>query len=92
LLRRNIKLTIPLVNPRQEFTMSLITAFEIITLTGMGLSLFAIAAFEVSDAKVDRLRNAKRQFAVAHPARRSIIVRSEVSAAANQAVELSKAA
>lgn len=72
--------------------MNLITAFEIITLAGMGLSLLAVAAFEVGDAKVDRLRFAKRQFAVAHPARRAIIVKTEVAAAANQVVELSKAA
>jgi hypothetical protein len=72
--------------------MNLITAFEIITLAGMGLSLFAIAAFEISDAKVDRVRLAKRQLTVSQPARRAIIVKAEALPAANQVVELSKAA
>lgn len=71
--------------------MSLINAFEIITLAGIGLSLFAIAAFEISDAKVDRLRFANRKLAV-QPARRAIFVKTEVTAAANQAVEVAKAA
>ena len=73
--------------------MSLITAFEIITLAGMGLSLLAIAAFEVSDAKVDRVRFANRKLAASQPIRRAIFVKAEVAAAAaNQAVEVAKAA
>ena len=71
--------------------MSLINAFEIITLAGIGLSLFSIAAFEISDAKVDRLRTANRELAAAQPAR-AVFVQAEAAAAANQAVELSKAA
>lgn len=70
--------------------MSLINAFEIITLAGIGLSLLSIAAFEISDAKVDSLRLAKRQLAAAQPTRATINVNAEV--AANQIVELSKAA
>ena len=72
--------------------MSLITAFEIITLAGMGLSLFAIAAFEISDAKVDRMRHSARKLIVAQPARRAVVAKAEVSAAANQVVALPKAA
>ena len=70
--------------------MSLINAFEIITLAGIGLSLLSIAVFEISDAKVDSLRLAKRQLAAAQPTRATINVNAEV--AANQIVELSKAA
>lgn len=73
--------------------MSLITAFEIITLAGIGLSLFSIAAFELSDAKVDRLRLATRKLVVAQPMRRSMIVQPGTApAAANQDAELNKAA
>lgn len=70
--------------------MSLINAFEIITLAGIGLSLLSIAAFEISDARVDSRRFAKRQLAAAQPSRPAINVKTEV--AANQSVELSKAA
>jgi hypothetical protein len=72
--------------------MSLINAFEIITLAGIGLSLLSIAAFEISDAKVDRLRFAKRQLTASQPTRQSMIVKAEAAAAANQAAELSQAA
>ena len=72
--------------------MSLITAFEIITLAGMGLSLFAIAAFEISDAKVDRMRHSARKLVLSQPMRRAVVVKTEVTAAANQVAELSKAA
>lgn len=70
--------------------MSLINAFEIITLAGMGLSLLAVAAFEISDAKIDSLRLAARKLATAQPVRQAAVVTA--AAAANQTVELSKAA
>jgi len=72
--------------------MSLITAFEIITLAGVGLGLFSIAAFEISDAVVDRKYRSNRQLAMAQPARRVVAAKSEVTVVANQFAELPKAA
>lgn len=72
--------------------MSLVNAFEIITLAGIGLSLFAIAAFEISDAKFDRLRFAANRKLAAYPARGVIFVKTEAAAAANQSADVAKAA
>ena len=40
--------------------MSMLAAIEITTLTGIGLSLLAVALFEMVDAKTDRQRVALR--------------------------------
>lgn len=73
--------------------MSLITAFEIITLAGIGLGLLAIAVFEVEDTLVDRQRRSRLLASVAQtPAQPLMATAKAPAVAANQMVDLPKAA
>ncbi|PTU30110.1 hypothetical protein [Stenotrophobium rhamnosiphilum] len=70
--------------------MSLITAFEIITLAGVSLSLLAVIMFEMGDSIVDQKRVALGRKPLIKPARRVTDVMA--AAANNQLVDLPKAA
>ena len=79
---------------QMESTMSLITAFEIITLAGVSLSLLAVVMFEMADSIIDRKRSVTGRKPLILPARRAISATSGVMAVAanNQQVDLPKAA
>jgi hypothetical protein len=74
--------------------MSLLTVFEIITLSGVGLSLLSIALFEVGDAMIDRQRKSTHQRYLRRTDRSpaNLIVNASIAAANSPSVELPKAA
>ncbi|MES2489129.1 MAG: hypothetical protein V4607_04990 [Pseudomonadota bacterium] len=70
--------------------MTLITAFEIITLAGISLSLLAVIMFEMGDSVVDRQRMTRGRKPLIQPARRAVA--ATAVAANNPLVDLPKAA